>query len=202
MTRTKYEKPIFTFDYEMANLSNFKGFIETAENSLAEDHPLIQLFNVFMIQLHSLKRFREATQNKSMLYWVSEQVSKLFSHYMLYRGDCQRGCQQNNGQACSCPSNWLGQWGRGQALNLEQQFFKTNQQISAFTLNQAQELETWQRWLWQHTFHEDFIEMQSIDHDFWQIMDDEVQRPQALKKLPSQLIIFTLLDYHRVNYSF
>ena len=29
---------------------------------------------------------------------------------------------------------------------------------------------------------------------FWQIMDDDLQRPQALKKLPSQLIIFTLLD--------
>lgn len=172
-----------------------KSFIEQDENSLAQDHPLHGIIQRIYDAASQLEQGLEKQLKKqSMLYWVSEQVSKLFSHYMLYRGDCQRGCQQNNGQACSCPGNWLGQWGRGQALNLEQQFFKTNQQISAFTLNQAQELETWQRWLWQHTFHDDFIEMQSIDHDFWQIMDDDVQRPQALKKLPSQLIIFTLLD--------
>ena len=172
-----------------------KSFIEQDENSLAQDHPLHGIIQRIYDAASQLEQGLEKQLKKqSMLYWVSEQVSKLFSHYMLYRGDCQRGCQLNNGQSCSCPSNWLGQWGHGQALNLEQQFFKTNQQVSAFTLNQAQELETWQRWLWQHTFHDDFIEMQSIDHDFWQIMDDDLQRPQALKKLPSQLIIFTLLD--------
>lgn len=170
-----------------------KSFIEHEENSLAEDHPLHSIIQRIYDAASQLQQgLDKQLKKQSMLYWVSEQVSKLFSHYMLYRADCVRGCPRN--QACQCPSNWLAQWGRGEALNLEQQFFKTNQQISAFTLNQAQELENWQRWLWQHTFHDDFIEMQSIDADFWHVMEDVQQRPQALKKLPSQLIVFTLLD--------
>lgn len=170
-----------------------KSFIEHEENSLAEDHPLHSIIQRIYDAASQLQQgLDKQLKKQSMLYWVSEQVSKLFSHYMLYRADCVRGCPQN--QACQCPSNWLAQWGRGEALNLEQQFFKTNKQISAFTLNQAQELENWQRWLWQHTFHDDFIEMQSIDADFWHVMEDVQQRPQALKKLPSQLIVFTLLD--------
>lgn len=172
-----------------------KGFIETAENSLAEDHPLYSIIQRIYDSASQLENGLEKQLKKqSMLYWVSEQVSKLFSNYMQYRGDCLRGCQQNQGDVCTCPNNWLGQWGQGQELDLEQQFFKTNQQVSAFTLNQAQQLERWQRWLWQHTFHEDFIEMQSIDADFWQVMDDPERRQKALKKLPSRLIVFTLLD--------
>ncbi|MCX5467651.1 exodeoxyribonuclease V subunit gamma [Acinetobacter nematophilus] len=170
-----------------------KSFIEHDENSLAEDHPLHSIVQRIYDAASQLEQgLDKQLKKQNMLYWVSEQVSKLFSHYMLYRADCVGGCPQN--QACQCPSNWLAQWGRGEALNLEQQFFKTNQQISAFTLNQAQELENWQRWLWQHTFHDDFIEMQSIDADFWRVLDDDQQHSQALKKLPSQLIVFTLLD--------
>ncbi|MFW1800519.1 exodeoxyribonuclease V subunit gamma [Acinetobacter nematophilus] len=170
-----------------------KSFIEHDENSLAEDHPLHSIVQRIYDAASQLEQgLDKQLKKQNMLYWVSEQVSKLFSHYMLYRADCVGGCPQN--QACQCPSNWLAQWGRGEALNLEQQFFKTNQQISAFTLNQAQELENWQRWLWQHTFHDDFIEMQSIDADFWRVMDDDQQRSRVLKKLPSQLIVFTLLD--------
>ena len=168
-----------------------KSFIENDENSLADDHPLYGIIKRIYDAASQLENGLEKQLKKqSMLYWVSEQVSKLFSNYMMYRGECQRACEN----VCTCPSNWLGQWGRGQELNLEQQFFKTNQAVSAFTLNQAQELESWQRWLWQHTFHDDFIEMQSIDDDFWQILDDEIKRPIALKKLPSRLIVFTLLD--------
>lgn len=170
-----------------------KSFIEHDENSLTEDHPLHSIVQRIYDAASQLEQgLDKQLKKQNMLYWVSEQVSKLFSHYMLYRADCVGGCPQT--QACQCPSNWLAQWGRGEALNLEQQFFKTNQQISAFTLNQAQELENWQRWLWQHTFHDDFIEMQSIDADFWRVMDDDQQRSRVLKKLPSQLIVFTLLD--------
>ena len=168
-----------------------KSFIENDENSLAENHPLHSIIQRIYDAASQLENgLDKQLKKQSMLYWVSEQVSKLFSNYMMYRGECQRACEN----VCTCPSNWLGQWGRGQELNLEQQFFKTNQAISAFTLNQAQELESWQRWLWQQTFHDDFVEMQSIDDDFWQILDDEVKRPFALKKLPSRLIVFTLLD--------
>ncbi|WP_089605325.1 exodeoxyribonuclease V subunit gamma [Acinetobacter piscicola] len=172
-----------------------KSFIETDENTVAEDHPLHSIIQRIYDSASQLENgLDKQLKKQNMLYWVSEQVSKLFNNYMQYRGDCLRGCEQNYAEVCTCPSNWLGQWGQGRELDLEQQFFKTNQQISAFTLNQAQQLERWQRWLWQHTFHEDFVEMQSIDADFWQVMDDPERRHKALKKLPSRLIIFTLLD--------
>ena len=172
-----------------------KSFIETDENTVTEDHPLHSIIQRIYDSASQLENgLDKQLKKQNMLYWVSEQVSKLFNHYMQYRGDCLRGCEQNYAEICTCPSNWLGQWGRGQELDLEKQFFKTNQQISAFTFNQTQQLERWQRWLWQHTFHEDFAEMQSIDADFWQVMDDPERRHNALKKLPSRLIVFTLLD--------
>ena len=171
-----------------------KSYIDTEQNQLSTEHPLYGIVQRIYESASQLEQgIEKQLKKQSMLYWVSEQVSKLFGNYMLYRGDCQKNCA-NEGRECSCSGNWLGQWGRGQALNIEQQFFKTDQEISAFTLNQAQELESWQRWLWQHTFHDDFVEMRSIDADFWQIMDDDVQREKALKKLPSQLTVFTLLD--------
>lgn len=84
--------------------------------------------------------------------------------------------------------------GRNQALDIEKLISTTDQQTSAFSLNQIEQLEAWQRWLWQHYFHEDFVEMQRIDTDFWKLLDNEVTRTQALAQLPKQIIIFTLLD--------
>ena len=171
-----------------------KNHIDADENQLSADHPLFGIVKRIYDSAAQLEHgFKKQLKKQSMLYWVSEQVSKLFGNYMLYRGDCQKNCV-NDGRECTCTGNWLGQWGRNQALNLENQFFNGKDEISAFTLSQAEELESWQRWLWQHTFHDDFIDMQSIDADFWAILDDELQRPQALKKLPSRLTVFTLLD--------
>ena len=84
----------------------------------AEDHPLHSIIQRIYDAASQLQQgLDKQLKKQSMLYWVSEQISKLFSHYMLYRADCVRGCPQN--QACQCPSNWLAQWGRGEALNLE-----------------------------------------------------------------------------------
>ena len=170
-----------------------KNHIDSDENQLPLDHPLFGIVKRIYDSASALEHgFKKQLKKQSMLYWVSEQVSKLFGNYMLYRGGCQKNCA-NEGHECTCTGNWLGQWGRNQALNLENQFFKKDE-ISVFTLNQAEELESWQRWLWQHTFHDDFIDIHSIDTDFWATLDDELQRPQALKKLPSRLTVFTLLD--------
>ena len=168
-----------------------KTFIEPDEIEINQDHPL---FSIVLRIYDSAEKLQQGLdkqlKKQSMLYWVSEQVSKLFTNYMLYRGECFKGCVGE----CHCPSNWLGQWGRDQALNLEQLFAQNKDQEIGFKFDQATQLEAWQRWLWQHTFHEDFVEMQKIDHAFWEIMDDESQRQIALKSLPSQVIVFTVLD--------
>ena len=168
-----------------------KSYIESDENTVELEHPLYSIIQRIYDSAGQLEHSLEKQLKKqSMLYWVAEQVSKLFGNYMLYRGDCHRGCE---GQ-CSCPQNWLMQWGANQPLDIEHLFPQNSDQDISFKFDQAQKLEAWQRWLWQHTFHEDFVEMQSIDHEFWKIMDDETLRPEALKALPSQAIVFTVLD--------
>jgi len=136
-----------------------KEFIQPEQNPLATSHALFPIIQRIYASADRLEQPLERQLKKqSMLYWVAEQVSKLFSHYMTYRGHCQKGC----GEQCRCPTNWLMQWGRDQALDLEQMFFKTDSEVSGFMLQQAEELEAWQRWLWQAVFHEDFEQMQQI----------------------------------------
>ncbi len=170
---------------------SLKAFIEPDQNALATDHPLYSIVHRIYDSAAQLEEgLAKQLKKQSMLYWVSEQVSKLFSNYMVYRGYCQQGC----GATCQCPTNWLNTWGQDQSIDLEKYFPQNSEHDHAFKFNQTQELERWQRWLWQHTFHDDFIDMQGIDDEFWQVLDDDQRRAQALKKLPKQAIIFTVLD--------
>ncbi|WP_336938614.1 exodeoxyribonuclease V subunit gamma [Acinetobacter modestus] len=166
-------------------------FIQPEQNSLVQEHPLYSIVQRIYASADQLQQGTEKQIKKqSMLYWVAEQVSQLFNNYMIYRGHCQRGCQSN----CTCSSNWLSTWGQNKALNIEQLVAQTDQQTSAFSLQQTEQLEAWQRWLWQNYFHDDFVEIQSIDADFWQLLDNQQTRQKALTQLPSQVIVFTILD--------
>jgi exodeoxyribonuclease V gamma subunit len=166
-------------------------FIQPEQNTVVNEHPLYSIVQRIYDSADQLQQGTEKQLKKqSMLYWVAEQVSQLFSNYMIYRGHCQRGCQSN----CTCAGNWLATWGQNKALNIEQLIAQTDQQTSAFSLQQTEQLEAWQRWLWQNYFHDDFVEIQSIDADFWQLLDDQQTRPRALAQLPSQVIVFTILD--------
>ena len=177
-----------------------KDFIQAEHNVLAKDHPLHSIVQRIYDSADRLEQGTEKQLKKQgMLYWVAEQVSRLFSHYMEYRGHCQKNCPA---QQCTCQSNWLEAWGQNKALPIEDMFFKTNTEISEFTLNQAHELETWQRWLWQEVFHQDFEQMQHIDALFWAVLNNPETRTQVLKKLPAQLIIFTLLDLPPMQLAF
>ena len=168
-----------------------KPFIDPQHIGIDAEHPLHDIVQRIYASAALLDQPQaQQLKKQSMLYWVSEQVSILFSHYMLYRGDCVKNC----GPDCHCPGNWLHAWGQDRALNIEQQINQINREVSAFSLEQATQLERWQRWLWQHTFHDDYVEMQRIDHDFWEIMDDPLRREAAKKLLPDQVVVFTLLD--------
>lgn len=166
-------------------------FIRPEQNTVANEHPLYSIVQRIYASADQLQQGNEKQLKKqSMLYWVAEQVSQLFNNYMIYRGHCQRGCQSN----CTCAGNWLATWGQNKALNIEQLIAQTDQQTSAFSLQQTEQLEAWQRWLWQNYFHDDFVEIQSIDADFWQLLDNQQTRSRALAQLPSQVIVFTILD--------
>ncbi|MFX3620616.1 MAG: exodeoxyribonuclease V subunit gamma [Acinetobacter radioresistens] len=167
-------------------------FIEAEKLQLDQQHPLYPIICRIYDTAEGLEPgIIRQLKKQGMLYWVAEQVSSLFSNYMVYRGYCtKKGCTD----VCRCPTNWLKAWGQNQPLDIEALFYTTGTEISAFTLNQAHELEGWQRWLWQEVFHEDFELMQEIDAEFWQQLEQEATRKQALKRLPQQLVVFTLLD--------
>ncbi len=168
-----------------------KEFIQAEQNPLESKHPLYPIVQRIYDSADRLEQGLEKQLKKqNMLYWVSQQVSQLFSNYMSYRGHCQKACEGT----CNCQTNWLEAWGQNKELNIENMFFKTNTEISVFTLNQAQELEAWQRWLWQEVFDQDFKEMEEIDVLFWQALGSPKQPNDVLKKLPNQLVVFTLLD--------
>ncbi len=46
----------------------------------------------------------------------------------------------------------------------------------------------------ERTFPSGFLEIEKIDELFWQQLDNEQTRTQALKRLPQQVVLFTLLD--------
>ena len=169
-----------------------KEFIQAELNPLEVAHPLFSIIQRIYASADRLQQgIDKQLKKQSMLYWVAEQVSRLFSFYMDYRGHCTKGCPAQN---CRCQTNWLQAWGKNQPLDLEQMFFKTQQELSTFQLNQAHELEAWQRWLWQVVFHADFEQIQRIDTAFWDLLDQAETRDAALKKLPAQLVVFTVLD--------
>lgn len=180
--------------------------IQAEKNTLSENHPLYSLIQRIYDSAHHLNSPLERQLKKErMLYWVAAQVSRLFSHYMTYRGECQGACPPH---ACECVQNWLQYWGNNQALALDQLLFQPKieheheQHAFDFKKQQSLELEAWQRWLWKEIFHQDFEAMQQIDQDFWQLLNHPEHQQQALEQLPEQLVVFTLLELPPVQLQF
>lgn len=166
-------------------------YIEPEHLPLEPSHPLYPIIERIYHNAEALQQPQDRQLKKQrMLYWVAEQVSQLFSNYMAYRGYCQKQCQGK----CQCTTNWLTAWGENRALNVEGLIQQRDQQISGFQLQQAQELEGWQRWLWHAHFHQDFLDMVHIDELFWQQFASLDTQKLALQRLPAQVVVFTLLD--------
>lgn len=166
-----------------------KPFIQPEKISLISTHPLHGIIErIYDSASHLQAGIDKQLKKQSMLYWVAEQVSRLFSHYMQYRGHCLQG----HGENCTCSQNWLAAWGKDKALNVEQLI--SDQNVSLYDLDQAKDLEAWQRWLWQHIFHDDFQNIRKIDESFWQVLQHAPNKQNIIASLPQQLVVFTLLD--------
>lgn len=166
-------------------------FIQPDAISIDTSHPLHSIVQRIYDSADRLEQgIDKQLKKQKMLYWVAEQVADLFSNYMIYRGQCQRGCENS----CTCPENWLAAWGQGRALDIEKYIVQKDEEVTAFALHQTQELERWQRWLWQQHFHDDFLQMQQIDALFWQEIEHPDRSKWAISRLPHQVVIFTLLD--------
>lgn len=165
--------------------------IQSAHMTLSPEHPAYSLVDRIYTSADQLQQVDQQQQKKQkMLYWVAEQVSQLFGHYMTYRGYCQKNCSG----PCTCATNWLSAWGENRALDIEQLMGQARQEISAFQFQHAQDLEAWQRWLWQNHFHQDYLDILNIDDLFWQLLDGAQSRETALQRLPKQVVVFTVLD--------
>ncbi len=166
-------------------------FIQPDTMSIDTSHPLHSIVQRIYDSADRLEQgIDKQLKKQKMLYWVAEQVADLFSNYMIYRGQCQRGCENS----CTCPENWLSAWGQGRALDIEKYIVQKDEEVTAFALHQTEELERWQRWLWQQHFHDDFVQMQQIDALFWQELVHPDRSKRAISRLPNQVVIFTLLD--------
>ena len=175
-----------------------RKYILPEQISLDMDHPLYSIIKRIYDSADRLEQGTEKQLKKqSMLYWVAEQVSRLFSHYMDYRGYCARNCPPKH---CSCPTNWLEAWGQDIALDIEQMLYSPKDenghemQVADFVKIQARELEAWQRWLWQHVFQDDYAKILEIERLYWERLENAETRAQALKRLPAQIVVFSLLE--------
>lgn len=193
-----------------------KPYIEVTTNPLTEQDPLFSIVQrIFDSAARLQDPMKQQLQKQNMLYWVAEQVGQLFNNYMEYRGYCFK--KHEKGEACQCGNNWLNQWGNDQSIDIEKNFFYAaplfpgldsqeeqaqHQAMSEFTKAQALNLETWQRWLWKNEFHADFELMQGIDDDFWALIENPETRAAALKALPEQVVLFTVLDLPPSQLSF
>jgi exodeoxyribonuclease V gamma subunit len=165
---------------------------------LKSDHALYPIVKRIYDSADRLEQGPEKQLKKqSMLYWVCEQVSRLFSHYMDYRGYCARNCPPNS---CNCATNWLEAWGQDHPLDVEQMMYMPKDEngqdipIGEFVKIQAKELETWQRWLWQHIFQDDYSKILEIEKLYWDRIENPETQAAALKALPAQIVVFTLLE--------
>lgn len=106
-------------------------------------------------------------RQQKTLFWVADHVSRLFANYVIYRDD------------------WLSQWGEDVALNvpdllrresdqalshLQENAQQTPSSVQHFKLQQAVELEQWQRFLWKKIFAEDYRQIQALERLFWQTL--------------------------------
>lgn len=169
-----------------------KAYTSNLANPLKKDHPLFEIIDRIYDSSSTLSDQAEIEQKRNdMLFWIAEQVSKLFQNYMTYRGHCT--ITHPDGQKCKCSTNWLKQWGENTPLNIEGLINTTEQGLDLNKLEQAQKLEGWQRWLWREIFHEDYMEVTAIDELFWKTLNTPELAAQVKKALPDQITIFTLL---------
>lgn len=165
------------------------------QQSLSEQHPLFSI--MAHIHQHSQSignRAQRDIKQQQMLYWVADHTSRIFSNYIIYRGQCLNGCVKS----CHCRQNWLARWAEQQPINVEKyvrrpekDVMQSQPQLVQHAIERAKQLEAWQRFIWSEEFAQDFAAINAIDQQFWQRLDEQ---PELIARLPQQIQLFTLLE--------
>lgn len=165
-----------------------RPYIMAASHTLSDDAPLYPIVSRIYDSASDISDQDEALNKRSgMLYWVADQVSRVFTNYMTFRSACDR-----HQGACGCNTNWLQGWSQDKPANVEGWFNGDEDDVTR--LQQAVNLERWQRWLWFTLFAEEYQRFQEVDSDFWKAVQGVETRRNALASLPRQLIVFTVLE--------
>ncbi|OUY08885.1 hypothetical protein CAP51_04525 [Acinetobacter populi] len=175
----------------------FLFLAKSLSQPLTAQHALFPIFQ--RIAQHSdfiADPVQKGIKQQQMLYWISDQTSRLFANYIIYRGQCLNGCKP----PCHCRQNWLSFWGNDEALNIEKWIRQPEKEIQQsqphvveHAIAQAQSLEAWQRFIWKNEFAKDFADMQKIDTDFWDALKGQ-DAALYINRLPKQIYLFTLLE--------
>lgn len=169
-------------------------FVDTDDNRLEQEKspsPQQSLLPLVQRVYQYAERFDDEVtrkqQRQKMTYWLANQISKVFAHYLIYRQD------------------WLQKWSNAQSIQIEQlaQYHHDNQRISDIELDKALQIEAWQQHLWWVLFRENFASMQSIQQQFWQNLQlSKTALPFVEHHLPKTLAVFTILDLAPVQLQF
>ena len=164
-----------------------KPYILSDDLSLDETHPLFSLVQ----RIYGKGGYK---QRHAMLTWLADETATLFSNYIQYRGQCTKDHQ---GHACNCRSNWLERWLHDQSIDVESLLStnedETDEEIS-LKLKTAQQIQHWQKWLWQRVIRDDYVQIVEIENAFWDALENEATAKQAISRLPKEVAIFTILE--------
>lgn len=150
--------------------------IQTDTLNISAQHPLFPLLQRIYERGHFFNKIAQQKQaRQQMLYWIAEQVSQVFGHYLLYRPE------------------WLNLWSAGQRLNIEQLLNQQlNDDINDVELQRATELEQWQSFLWHQLFAQRYQQIRQVDNTFW--TNIQQHQTQGTLNFHTPLMIFTLLN--------
>lgn len=143
---------------------------------LAPQHPLFPLLQRIYERGYFFNKIAQQKQaRQQMLYWISEQVSQVFGHYLLYR------------------PNWLDLWSAGKHLDIKQLLnTQHNDEINDVELQRANQLEQWQSFLWHQLFAQRYQQIRLVDNTFW--TNIQQHQVQGTLNMHTPLMIFTLLN--------
>lgn len=122
-----------------------------------------------------------AMRQQRLLWKMAEQIAGVFANYVLYRAD------------------WLKQWGNGQPIMLRARLQANDPNLPAFLLDRYEEMQGWQQFLWQHLFHELYLQREDIAHQFWQVLKEQ---PALRQRLPRALTVFSVLQLPPIEFQF
>jgi len=110
---------------------------------------------------------------RQMLWVWSAQMAQVYANYVIYRPD------------------WLRIWGDGRLIDLTPDKVQFQRTQPDWLRTRYQTMQSWQAWLWRVLFAETYAQRSREVTQFWERL---ATVPEARSKLPSCLVVFTVIQ--------